>query len=270
MLLVVIVGRRWWWRRRQRTSSHPGMIVVMVMVMVQLGRRLFRLQLHFAIDILERVANQHRSVQRLLRHLTEARQLKHGQVAHFQAAIAIALFVGAPTVATIATTALRWRRSCGMNGTRIDRNGRGGHWRVIAAAQLQVGLAVLGTPNGLLRMRMRGLGWHIVAAVVAAAPAVVASRWLARVLRWCSRAVLLRIRLGIVAGLAVPRRRCGRRHVVVAGCVCSTIAAGWRRCAWIAHWRVAGDDALLLVKVVLKVLVVVVEVVRVHEGGGER
>lgn len=176
VLLLLIVARR---------TSHPGVIAVMMVMMMQFGRRLLLgLCFHFAIDILQGVADQHRSVQRLLGHLAETRQLEHGQVAHLQTTIAIALFVAAPTVASVAAASL-WCWSGRMNGTRIDRNRCSRH-RVITTAQFQVRLAVLRTPNRLLRMRMSGFRRNIVSAVVAVGPAVVTGGGLSSVLGGCS------------------------------------------------------------------------------------
>lgn len=145
-----------------------------------------------------------------------------------------------------------------MNGPRIHRDRCCWH-RVITASQLQIRLAVLCTPNGLLRMRMCSLRWNVVSTVAARIPSVV-SAGLTSILRGCSRTVLLRVRFGIVAGLAVARR--GGRHIEVVGSI-----AG--RCAWISHGRVAGNNTFFFVEIVFEVFVILVKLVGMHKRCGQ-
>lgn len=80
-----------------------------MMVRMEIGmlrRRIILILLFdFAINIFEGVAYEHRSVQRLFGWLPESRQLKHGQVTHFESSLSIALLIIIAPNAVAAVTA---------------------------------------------------------------------------------------------------------------------------------------------------------------------
>lgn len=123
---------------RNRIIIQPCLHIMMLRMEIGMLRSgiILVLLLNFAVDILERITNEHRSVQRLFGRLPEPRQLVHRQIAHFEASLAIALLI---VIAPDAIAAV----AASFQLTRI-----GAH--VIAAAQLQVRFAIFGAAYRLL------------------------------------------------------------------------------------------------------------------------
>lgn len=126
------------------------MVLLLLLLQMLLMAKLLVFRIDLSLDRLERVADEHRSVEGLVRRLPESSQLEHGQVHHLQATLLVALFVIARHVASV-TAPLQMPPRTGelmIHGTAV-----------VGTAQFKVRLAILRAPDCLLRGRRCFVRW---------------------------------------------------------------------------------------------------------------